>query len=65
MLSKIELLKLGITAGLLNILNQEGQIRNIEKDIHGNIQGNAKLKEFHIKSDDYTKFEIRKYIKID
>lgn len=62
---KIELLKLGITAGLLKILNDEGQIKNIEKDQYGNIQGNRKLKEFYFQADDYTKFEIRKYIKID
>lgn len=60
---KIELLKLGITAGLLNILEQNNQIVNIEKDEYGNIQGNNKLKIFYEKSDDYTKFEMRKYIK--
>jgi hypothetical protein len=62
---KIDLLKLGITAGLLKILSKEGQIKNIERDKYGNIQGNAKLKEFYMQADDYTKFEIRKYIRID
>ena len=32
---KIELLKLGITAGLLNILEQNDQIKNVEKDEYG------------------------------
>jgi hypothetical protein len=62
---KIDLLKLGITAGLLKILSKEEQIKNIERDKYGNIQGNAKLKEFYMQADDYTKFEIRKYIRID
>lgn len=62
---KIELLKLGITAGLLKILTKEEQVKNIERDKYGNIQGNARLKEFYMQADDYTKFEIRKYIKID
>lgn len=62
---KIELLKLGITAGLLKTLSKEEQIKNIERDKYGNIQGNTKLKEFYMQADDYTKFEIRKYIKID
>lgn len=61
---KIELLKLGITAGLLNVLEENDQIKNIEKDQYGNIQGNAKLKNFYMMADDYTKFEIGKYIKI-
>jgi hypothetical protein len=61
---KIELLKLGITAGLLNVLEQNDQIKNIEKDEYGNIQGNVELKRFYMSTDDYTKFEIRKYIKI-
>lgn len=62
---KIELLKLGITAGLLKKLSEGEQIKNIEKDKYGNIQGNAKLKEFYSQADDYTQFEIRKYIKIE
>ena len=62
---KIDLLKLGITAGLLKILNTENQIKNIEKDQYGNIQGNAELKRFYMTSDDYTKFEIEKYIRIN
>ncbi len=62
---KIDLLKLGITAGLLKILNSENQIKNIEKDQYGNIQGNAALKRFYMTSDDYTKFEIEKYIRIN
>lgn len=62
---KIELLKQGITAGLLKILSKEEQIKNIEKDEYGNIKGNTQLKEFYLHADDYTKFEIRKYIKID
>lgn len=63
--TKIDLLKLGITAGLLKILNSENQIKNIEKDQYGNIQGNAELKRFYMTSDDYTKFEIEKYIRIN
>lgn len=63
--SKIDLLKLGITAGLLKILSKEEQIKNIERDKYGNIQGNSKLKEFYMQADDYTQFEIRKYIRID
>lgn len=61
---KIELLKLGITAGLLKVLEEDDQIKNIEKDPYGNIQGNVKLKEYYMGADDYTKFEIGKYIKI-
>lgn len=64
-IEKIQLLKLGITAGLLKILTKEKQIKNIERDKYGNIQGNIKLKEFCMQADDYTRFEIRKYIKID
>ena len=59
------MLKLGITAGLLKILSKEEQIKNIERDKYGNIQGNTKLKEFYMQADDYTKYEIRKYMKID
>lgn len=59
---KIALLKLGITAGLLKILGDNRQIDNIEMDVYGNIQGNAKLKKFYSETDDYTRFEIRKYI---
>lgn len=59
---KIALLKLGITAGLLKILSDNGQIHNIEMDAYGNIQGNASLKKFYLEVDDYTQFEIRKYI---
>lgn len=63
--SKIDLLKLGITAGLLKVLSEAYQIHNIEKDKFGNIQGNAEFKKFYMSVDDYTKFEIRKYIKIN
>ncbi len=62
---KIELLKQGITVGLLKLLSEENQINNIEKDIYGNIQGNVQFIDFYKKSDDYTKFEIRKYIRVD
>lgn len=59
---KIALLKLGITAGLLKVLSDNGQINNVEMDVYGNVQGNEKLRKFYLEADDYTRFEIRKYI---
>ena len=47
---------------LLKILSDNDQIDNIETDAYGNIQGNASLKKFSLETDDYTRFEIRKYI---
>jgi hypothetical protein len=62
---KIELLKLGLTAGLIKTLSEEKQLKNIERDKYGNLHGNTELKEFYMQADDYTRFEIGKYIKID
>lgn len=61
----IELLKLGITAGLLKILKEKNQLKNVGIDQYGNIYGNEELRKFYMEADDYTKFEIRKYIKIN
>lgn len=61
--NKIELLKLGLTPGLLKILSDNNQIVNIAKDQYGNIQGNYKIKEFYDRSDEYTKFELRRHLK--
>lgn len=59
---KIRLLNLGIPINLLNILSDNEQIQNVYVNGYGNLMGNRQLERFYNEQDDYTKYEMAKYI---
>lgn len=59
---KIQLLNLGISLSLLNILDSNNQFSNISFDNHGNMVANRKLRKFRNAQDGLTKYEMDKYI---
>ena len=59
---KIRLLSLGIPINLLNMLSDNEQIQNVYVNSYGNLMGNRQLERFYTEQDDYTKYEMTKYI---
>lgn len=59
---KIRLLSLGIPINLLNMLSDNEQIQNVYVNSYGNLMGNRQLERFYTEQDDYTKYEMAKYI---
>lgn len=59
---KIQLLNLGISMSLLNVLDDSNQISNISFDTYGNMIGNEKLREFRDSQNSFLRYEINKYI---
>lgn len=60
--NKINLLKLGISFPLLNILEVNNQLKNIEFDNYKNIIANQKLHEFRKTQNGLIQYEMEKYI---
>lgn len=61
-LSKISLFKLGLTPGIINHLEEDGQIVNLYLDENGNIQGNTDFYTYIKTQDEFIRFEVGKYL---
>ena len=62
---KIQLLDLGISLSLLNVLDGSNQFKNISFDAYGNMVANDELKKFRDKQNGLIKYEMNKYILFD
>lgn len=60
--SKIQLLNLGISFSLLNVLESNQQFKNISLDSHGNMVANKQLGDFKKTQNGLIRYEMDKYI---
>lgn len=58
--SKIKLINLGLSANMVNRLEEDGQLENITYDSFGNLFKNDILKDYFCSLDEYTRFKFEK-----
>jgi putative DNA helicase len=60
--SKIQLLNLGLSFSILNVLESNNQFKNISLDSHGNMVANKQLSNFKKNQNGLIRYELDKYI---
>ena len=60
--SKIQLLNLGLSFSILNVLESNNQFKNISLDSHGNMVANKLLSNFKKNQNGLIRYELVKYI---
>ena len=58
--SKIKLINLGLSANMVNRLEEDGQLENITYDSFGNLFKNDILNDYFCSLDEYTRFKFEK-----
>ena len=59
---KISLTKVGLSIGLINRLEADGQLANIVLDEYNNLKGNEKFNQYRNAANDFFKFELGRFL---